>query len=279
MSAEELYSIKMRASKKENGTDVHISGAEKIVEAPDVDIFANALIERGMHHSKGEADALNLKINKVCKENIIYLDALSVETIEVETWEKGQEEIKKYLKETGIDNPQDVMQFLDETYAMRGAMLLDVDRLIRLEPDKKRGIRATNMDQERMKGDRIGNEKNHYEEAIVLATKVANCPGIIGEICISDDPPFITLVDISKNELSTDIEPFIVRCGSTADIDKIISLESICLKIRLISTHLTSMQFSMLILEAEHSTFKGPGIQPKFILRHILKSDAFHFFI
>ena len=97
MSAEELYSIKMRASKKENGTDVHISGAEKIVEAPDVDIFANALIERGMHHSKGEADALNLKINKVCKENIIYLDALSVETIEVETWEKGQEEIKKYL--------------------------------------------------------------------------------------------------------------------------------------------------------------------------------------
>ena len=103
MSAQELYSIKMRASKKENGTDVHISGAEKIVEAPDVDIFANALIERGMHHSKGEADALNLKINKVCKENIIYLDALSVETIEVETWEKGQEEIKKYLKETGID--------------------------------------------------------------------------------------------------------------------------------------------------------------------------------
>ena len=98
MSAEELYSIKMRASKKENGTDVHISGAEKIVEAPDVDIFANALIERGMHHSKGEADALNLKINKVCKENIIYLDALSVETIEVETWEKGQEENKKIFK-------------------------------------------------------------------------------------------------------------------------------------------------------------------------------------
>ena len=113
MSAEELYSIKMRASKKENGTDVHISGAEKIVEAPDVDIFANALIERGMHHSKGEADALNLKINKVCKENIIYLDALSVETIEVETWEKGQEEIKKYLKETKKNCPYALRKHLD----------------------------------------------------------------------------------------------------------------------------------------------------------------------
>lgn len=29
MSAEELYSIKMRASKKENGTDVHISGSRE----------------------------------------------------------------------------------------------------------------------------------------------------------------------------------------------------------------------------------------------------------
>ncbi len=28
MSAEELYSIKMRASKKENGTDVHIRSRE-----------------------------------------------------------------------------------------------------------------------------------------------------------------------------------------------------------------------------------------------------------
>ena len=50
MSAEKLYSIKMRASKKENGTDVHISGAEKIVEAPDVDIFANALIAVSYTH-------------------------------------------------------------------------------------------------------------------------------------------------------------------------------------------------------------------------------------
>lgn len=192
MSADELYSIKMRASKKENGTDVHISGAEKIVAASDVDMFSSALIERGMHHSKGKADSLNLKINRVSKEDIIYLDALPVETVEVEEWGNCQEEIRKYLKEIGIDNPEDIMRFLDETYAMRGAMLLDVDRLIRLEPDKQRGIRATNMDQERMKGDRIGNEKNHYEEAIVLATKVANCQGIIGEICISDDPDYVT---------------------------------------------------------------------------------------
>ena len=186
------YSIKMRASKNEEGRDVHISGAEKIVSQSDVDGFCEALIERGMHHAKGEADFLNLKINRVKREDIIYLDALPVETIEVDNWQHGQEEIRAYLREIGIKDPESIMQFLTQTYAMRGAMLLDVDRLIRLEPDMDRGIRATNMDMERANGEVLSNEKNHYEEAIVLATKVVNCPGVIGEICISDDPDYVT---------------------------------------------------------------------------------------
>ena len=34
--------------------------------------------------------------------------------------------------------------------------------------------------------------KNHFAEAVVLATKVANAPGIVGEICVSDDPDYVT---------------------------------------------------------------------------------------
>ena len=30
----------------------------------------------------------------------------------------------------------------------------------------------------------------HFNEALVLATKVANAPGIVGELCISDDPNY-----------------------------------------------------------------------------------------
>ena len=153
------YSIKMRASKNEEGRDVHISGAEKIVSQSDVDGFCEALIYRGMHHAKGEADFLNLKINRVKREDIIYLDALPVETIEVDNWQHGQEEIRVYLKEIGIEDPESIMQFLTQTYAMRGAMLLDVDRLVRLEPDTDRGIRATNMDMERANGEVLSNEK------------------------------------------------------------------------------------------------------------------------
>ncbi len=189
---DKLFSIKMRASKKENDKDIHISGAEKIIFESDIKNFSTALIERGFHHDKGKADFLNLKITEVKKDDVLYLDALNVETIEVDTLEEGQKEIKRYLHEIGIVEPDKILNFLSETYAMRGAMLLDVDRLVRLEPDPSRGIRATNMDQERIKGKIITDEKNHYEEAVVLATKVVNCPGIIGEICISDDPYYIT---------------------------------------------------------------------------------------
>jgi 6-carboxyhexanoate--CoA ligase len=85
---------------------------------------------------------------------------------------------------------------------MRGAMLLDADTLERLEPDRARGVRATYMDaaspekSRQARPSRTGGEdackKNHFAEAVVLATKVANAPGIVGEICVSDDPDYVT---------------------------------------------------------------------------------------
>jgi len=35
-------------------------------------------------------------------------------------------------------------------------------------------------------------EKNHFQEAIVLASKVVSAPRIIAEICMSDDPDYVT---------------------------------------------------------------------------------------
>lgn len=52
------------------------------------------------------------------------------------------------------------------------AMLLNADTLERLEPDVTRGIRATFMDSADDNDNRMG--KNHFKEALVLATKVAN---------------------------------------------------------------------------------------------------------
>ena len=123
-----------------------------------------------MKEEKNIKKFLNLKIERVRKEDILYLDALPVETVEVENWEEGHMEIRKFLREIGIEDVESIMQFLKNTYVMRGAMLLDVDRLKRLERDKSRGIRATNMDMNRTKGQNISNEK----KAEVVRTIIEN---------------------------------------------------------------------------------------------------------
>lgn len=189
-----LYSIKMRASEG----DKHISGSEKIIWDDQIKHYTDQLVQRGMNHPKGSPDFLNVKIEKLEENDILYLDALPVHTIEVETSQDGLEEIRKFLISLNLVHVEEIMDILSKTYAMRGAILLDVDTLERLEPDKERGIRATYMDAER-KTKHVCNEgKNHYEEAIVLATKVAHTPNIIGEICISDDPDYVTGYVASK---------------------------------------------------------------------------------
>jgi len=69
-------------------------------------------------------------------------------------------------------------------------MLLDIHSLKRLEPIAERGIRAAYMDYENSEA--LSGGKDHFREALVLATKVAACPSIIAEICISDDPDYVT---------------------------------------------------------------------------------------
>lgn len=194
----EIFCVKMRASEEKNGISKHISGAEKILAENELFDCVDSLIKRGLHHDKGEADFLNIKIEKIEKDKIEYLEALKVSTVEVESYQEGLNEIDKFLKEISAAGLEKIKPFLEETYAMRGAMLLDVNKLVRLEPDKSRGIRATYMDREREENENFSLSKNHYEEAIVLATKVANCPGIIGEICISDDPDYVTGYVASK---------------------------------------------------------------------------------
>lgn len=193
-----LYSLKMRASRQGE----HVSGAEKIIEQKDIKSHADSLIMRGLHHAKGQADFINIKIEAVSGSGILYLDALPVKKMDVRNAVEGRAEIMRFLRRLGMEQPERIMELFEETYTMRGAMLLDVHSLERLEPDKERGIRATFMDMERRTGDtgKPEDKKNHFMEALVLATKVANAPGIIGEICISDDPDYVTGYVACKQE-------------------------------------------------------------------------------
>ena len=191
-----IYSLKMRASKHTGSIQEHVSGAEKILPQQELPQQMEALLSRALHHAKGKADFINLKIEAISSESLQYIEALPVSTHEASNPAEGRQFMCQIMTELGLtpDKCQKILELFQATYGMRGAMLLDVDTLERLEPDQQRGIRATYMDSIAPKGEAkaICDGKNHFQEALVLASKVLSAPNIIGELCMSDDPDYIT---------------------------------------------------------------------------------------
>ena len=190
--AENLFSVKMRASQK----GAHISGAERIVPASALPQLAAVMTTRALDHAKGKPDFINIKFEAAPEP--LHLKALAVSTHAVKTPEEGWATARALLAADGFTRIDEILALFRETYGMRGAMLLDADTLERLEPDPARGVRATFMDDAASASRRFSAEKNHYAEAVVLATKVAHAPGIVGEICLSDDPDYVTGYVASK---------------------------------------------------------------------------------
>lgn len=181
----------MRGSKNKD----HISGAENIVREEDLEQAASLLIKRALSHTKGKSDFINLKIEAVDPEELTYLEPLEVTKIEVDNHKKGFEVVKFILNDLGIQSEKadKIINLLKDNPNMRGAILLDINTMQRLEPDTQRGIRATYMDFEGLKINHLSKDtkyNSHFTEALALATKVANSPNIIGEICYSDDPNY-----------------------------------------------------------------------------------------
>ena len=196
----DYYSLKMRASQQVGEGDQkheqHISGAERIVSHDAVEAVCSAMAHRALTHSKGDPDFINIKIEKVCEKDIQILKALPVTRIDVDTWQQGLDKAFELVGEAAAGIREKLPELLQATFPMRGAMLYDIATGTRLEPDQQRGVRATYMDA--LHSSTVDSCKNHFNEAIVLATKVANAPGMVAELCISDDPNYITGYVASK---------------------------------------------------------------------------------
>lgn len=196
----EYYSLKMRASQQvgegEQKHEQHISGAERIVGHDNVEAVCAAMVRRALTHSKGDPDFINVKIEKISEDDIQILDALPVTRIDVDTWQQGRDKAFELIGEAAVGIREKLPELLRETFPMRGAMLYDIATGTRLEPDHERGVRATYMDA--LHSSVVDSQKNHFNEAIVLATKVANAPGMVAEFCISDDPNYVTGYVASK---------------------------------------------------------------------------------
>ena len=169
----------------------HLSGAEKIVSAKSVSIVAEQLVRRAFSHERGVPDFVNLKI-EAQPADIQRLKALPVTTHVTHSPEEGRAVAARLLRDSGVDRADEILAMFSDTHALRGAMLLDVDTLDRLEPDQRRGVRATYMDAAWPGPGGRSCAKDHYSEAVVLATKVQHAPGIVAEVCVSDDPGYVT---------------------------------------------------------------------------------------
>ena len=193
-----FYSLKMRASQQvgEQKHEQHISGAERIVGRDSVEAVCSAMVRRAMNHSKGDPDFINVKIEKVHESDIQILKALPVTRVDVDTWQEGLEKAFGVVGDAAAGIREKLPELLRETFPMRGAMLYDIATGERLEPDHERGVRATYMDA--LHSSEVDGCKNHFNEAIVLATKVANAPGMVAEFCVSDDPNYVTGYVASK---------------------------------------------------------------------------------
>ncbi len=185
MSEDRLFSVKMRASR---GGE-HVSGAERIVAPSATPETVSALVRRALGHSKGDPDFISLKVAAI--GDVLRIKALPVAAETASTPGEGLAIAERLLREAGVQRASDVVAMLADAGPMRGAMLVDADTLERLEPDKARGVRATCMDSAGAQGRLPPSSKSHYAEAIVLASKVAVAPGIVAELCISDDPDYV----------------------------------------------------------------------------------------
>ena len=181
--SEVVYTVKMRASLSGR----HISGAERIVPAARIPRTLSALAERALRHEKGVPDFINLKVEE--SGDVRRIPALPVSTFPVATVADGWAKAEELLRASGIARASEICGLFSEAHGMRGAMLLDADTLERLDPDRERGVRATNMDSDSPSPAGV---KNHFAEALVLASKVLSAPGIVGEVCVSDDPGYVT---------------------------------------------------------------------------------------
>jgi len=196
----DLYSIRLRAERD----DQHLCGAERIAPAGDLPALAAALVARAMEHSGGMAESAHCTIEKL-DGPILRAMLPAVTTWEVADAEVGRAAALSLLLATGVSPTAAgvALRWLAQGPApgaavMRGAMLIDAMSGERLEVDPARGIRVSRMDfapearEQLLAGLTAGGLGHHrVGEALVLAGKILQAPGVVAELCWSDDPDYL----------------------------------------------------------------------------------------
>jgi len=195
-----LYSVRMRSAQggAHEAGGRHISGAERLVPEQHIERIAGEMVARALSHSRGSADFINITIDKVRTDELCTVPLLTVKTVDVPHAEAGRKAAMAALVQTGVSE-QAVQAGMEALLAlpdsMRGAMLLCAETGKRLDGTGQSGVRVSRMDiaddqDYRQCLENLGLTNVHVREALVLASKVAAAPGVVAELCWSDDPEY-----------------------------------------------------------------------------------------
>lgn len=196
------YSVRMRAAQggAHEAGGRHISGAERLVAPAQLLATTQAMVERALAHSRGRADFIRLTIEAVPPASYRTVPLLPWSAVACANLAAGRAAALEALAQAGVA-PQAARAGLEALAALpdslRGAMVLCARDGRRLDATGARGVRVSRMDA----GDEEacarwlaaqGLTGDHPREAMVLAAKVAAAPGMVAELCWSDDPEYTT---------------------------------------------------------------------------------------
>ncbi len=178
----------------------HISGAEGIYPKSRTRSIVQSYLDRARNHPKGKPDSIQITIERLTQRPQL-ISALPLVTLNCTSPSGADICIRKLLSSSGISGAalEVALAVVRNTVCMRGAALVYAHSGRRVEPDRRRGIRVSRLGiTEEAEGllaqelEKCNINTQPVKEALVLASKVAACPDIIAELCISDDPDYTT---------------------------------------------------------------------------------------
>jgi 6-carboxyhexanoate--CoA ligase len=194
-----LYSVRMRASTGRS----HLSGAERLIPFDRIDLTMKELVDRALSKQLAP-DRIVVTIDALGDIPVHSIPALDLVSLNMNSTAACRENATRVLEASGVSSSAVLAAFraLEQGASpdggnMRGAMLIDAETGERLEPDRSRGVRVSRFDWSDRASRRMDRELSalgltHFrtKEALALATKVAYAPGIVAELCWSDETDY-----------------------------------------------------------------------------------------
>ena len=177
-----------------------------MVPLSDVSRVAAELLSRAVSATDHAADDVHCHAERIDPDSILTARLPDVSTWQVSGFRQGRALAVELLSRAGVnpDAAAKALHLLAEGAGpggtvMRGAVIMDAASGERLESDPSRGVRVSRMDVlDACRRDfeaslrRAGLGHHRVLEALVLAGKVLQAPGIVAELCWSDDPEYPT---------------------------------------------------------------------------------------